>query len=52
MHTRSRLKKGEGKLEVYNPEIGSRRSTRNKEMATPRKTILLTLKRISSRHSL
>jgi hypothetical protein len=38
MLTRSRIKKGEGKLEVYNPKIGSRRSTQRGEMATPRKT--------------
>jgi hypothetical protein len=37
MFTRSRLKKGEGKLKVYNLEIGSRRSTRKGEMAAPKK---------------
>jgi hypothetical protein len=38
MLTSSRLDKGEGKIEVYNPKIGSRRSTRKGDMATPRKT--------------
>jgi hypothetical protein len=37
MLTRDKHKRGEGKLESYNPEIGSRSFTRREEMASPRK---------------
>jgi hypothetical protein len=38
MLNRSRIKKGEGQLENYNPEIGSRRRTQRGDMATPGRT--------------
>jgi hypothetical protein len=37
MLTRSKSKRGEGKLASYNPEIGSRRFTRREEMASTRR---------------
>jgi hypothetical protein len=37
MLTGYRLKNGEGKLEAYNPKIGSRRSTQRGDMDKPRK---------------
>jgi hypothetical protein len=37
MPTRSKSKRGEGKLASYNPEIGSRSFTRRREMNSPRK---------------
>jgi len=37
MLTRSKQKHGEGKLEFYNPKIGSRRFTRREAMTSPRK---------------
>jgi hypothetical protein len=36
MLTRSKFKRGEGKLASYNPEIGSRSFTRRGEMVSPR----------------
>jgi hypothetical protein len=37
MLTRSKSKRGEGKLASYNPEIGSRSFTRRGEMDSPRR---------------
>jgi hypothetical protein len=37
MLTRAKHKRGERKLESYNPEIGSRSFTQREEMASPRK---------------
>jgi hypothetical protein len=39
MLTRDKHKRGEDKLESYNPEIGSRRFTRREGVASPRKIV-------------